>query len=52
MTYNAKPLLKINTTGQRFNDFMISIVQNAKFDGFIMTCIIGNTMLLALKWYN
>jgi hypothetical protein len=52
MTYGAKPILKINTTGQRFVDFMIHLSQNPKFDQFIMVMIIGNTLLLAMKWYN
>ena len=52
MTYSAKPLIKINTTGQKFVDFMIHLCYDPRFDKFIMVCIIGNTVLLAMKWYN
>ena len=52
MTYNTKPEVKINTTGQRFVDLMFRISQNPKFDLFIMIMILANTFLLAMKWYN
>lgn len=51
MTYQAKPQLKINTTGFAFRDFMIKIATSEKFDSFIMFMILGNTFVLMLKWY-
>lgn len=51
MTYQAKPQLKINTTGFAFRDFMIKIATSEKFDSFIMFMILGNTFVLTLKWY-
>lgn len=51
MTYQAKPSIKVNTTGFAFRDFMINIATSEKFDQFIMAMILGNTFVLSLKWY-
>ena len=51
MTYSAKPSLKIVATGSWLRDICISVVTHQYFDGFIMGCIIGNTIVLAIKWY-
>jgi len=32
-------------------DFFIKVAQNYIFDGFIMGCIIANTIVLMIKWY-
>ncbi|PCI31098.1 hypothetical protein COB52_00380 [Candidatus Kaiserbacteria bacterium] len=39
-------------TGNRFKDFNIKIASHPLFDGFIITCIILNTIVLALKFYD
>jgi len=51
MTYQAKPRIKINSTGKKMRDFMIKIATHPKFDQFIMLMILANTFVLALKWY-
>ena len=51
MSYSVKPALKNVHVGSVFRDFCIDIVNHKAFDGFIMGCIIGNTIVLAIKWY-
>ena len=52
-TYSSKPLLKNTHTGSWLRDVFIDIVTNKwfNFDGFILGCIIANTVVLAVKWY-
>jgi hypothetical protein len=52
MAYSANPVLKQQMTGNFFRDSIIMFCDNAKFDGFIMGCIIGNTIVLMIKWYG
>ena len=52
MTYGAKPQLRTVKTGSMIKDFCVDIVTyKGYFDLFIMGCIIGNTIVLAIKWY-
>ena len=51
MTYSALPQLRTVHTDNPFRDFCIDIVTHKAFDLFIMGCIIGNTVVLAIKWY-
>ena len=43
--------MKNVATGSPLRDFCINIVTHPCFDGFIMACIISNTIVLAVKWY-
>lgn len=47
-----KPIKKTKMTGSKFRNLMIHISENVYFDAIIMGCIILNTIVLALKWYN
>jgi hypothetical protein len=51
MTYSVKPALRTIKTGSKVRDFCVDITSHKAFDGFIMGCIIGNTIVLAIKWY-
>ena len=52
MTYGAKPQLRTVKTRSVIKDFCVDIVTyKGYFDLFIMGCIIGNTIVLAIKWY-
>lgn len=52
MTYQSKPRIKINSTGQKFRDGMIKIAMAPAFDQFIMVMIMLNTVVLSIKWYD
>ena len=51
MTYSAIPQVRAVHSGVWIRDFCIDIVTHKAFDLFIMGCIIGNTIVLAIKWY-
>jgi hypothetical protein len=51
MTYSVRPALRNVHTGSWLRDRCIDLVTHKAFDGFIMGCIIGNTIVLAIKWY-
>ena len=51
MCYGAVPQLRTVKTGNVIKDFCVDIVTHKGFDTFIMGCIIGNTIVLAIKWY-
>jgi hypothetical protein len=51
LTYGAKPALKSVKTGSWLRDMCIDFVTWAWFEIFIMACIVGNTIVLAIKWY-
>lgn len=38
-------------TGASCRDAFIRFVEHWLFDAFIMGCIIGNTIVLMIKWY-
>jgi hypothetical protein len=51
MGYQALPEFKQQLTGSMVRDFFIKVAQHYLFDGFIMGCIIANTIVLMIKWY-
>ena len=51
MTYSVKPALRTIKTGSKLRDICVDITSHTAFDSFIMGCIIGNTTVLAIKWY-
>ena len=52
MCYKTKPKIKFLSTGNKFRDFFKVVIENVWFDRFIFTCIILNTIILVLKWYD
>jgi hypothetical protein len=51
MGYQASPVYKQGLTGERLRDAAIKLVQHRMFDLVILGCIVGNTLVLMLKWY-
>ena len=51
MTYTAQPAIRNVHTGNKLRDACVDVVNHKAFDGFIMGCIIANTIVLAIKWY-
>jgi len=49
---NAKPIYKIPTPEHPLRQRCKTVADNRKFEGFIMLCIILNTLALAMKWYR
>jgi len=52
MTYQAKPNVKTNLTGNKCRDFMIKMALHPFFDQFIMAMILLNTLVLGIVWYD
>ena len=53
MTYNVQPRKKVQTgTGNFIRDICIRLVMRRGFDNFVMACILANTIVLALKWFD
>lgn len=50
--YKTKPIKLVKKTGNRCRDVFLRIVSSAIFDWFIITCILLNTVVLALTWYD
>jgi hypothetical protein len=51
-SYKIKPGFKFQTSGNKLRDFCINLVENHWFDRVVISFIILNTVVLALKWYN
>jgi hypothetical protein len=49
---NSKPLVIRNPPKNWIRGWFFRIAENPNFDGFIMTCIILNSVALAMKWYS
>ena len=50
--YNKKPNIIFLETGNKIKDMCYKIASYYLFDHFILTCILLNTLCLALKWYD
>jgi len=53
--YRAKPQVRIREEQHNvscFRNWCIKITNNAKFDTFIMGCIILNTIVMGTEWYD
>ena len=48
MNYKARPLVKVQKTGDKIRDLMIGIAQNKYFDNLILLCILANTVILSI----
>ena len=53
MTYGTKPAKLLTTESRYFvRNAMIKISQSRKFENFIMACIVVNTIVMALIWFD
>ena len=53
MTYKSKPVVSIQgASNGKLRNCCIKIVAKRSFDNLIMLCIVLNTLVLALKWFN
>lgn len=54
MTYVSRPLKDVSSASGRgpIREFCVKIAIKKSFDNFILVCIILNTIVLALKWYD
>ena len=50
--YGAEPKKKFEASGNVCHDFTFAIASGSRFDGFILACILLNTVCLALSWYG
>lgn len=46
------PLVVVDEHKSEFRQFFLNVVQHSKFDVFILTCIIVNTFVLCIVWYD
>ena len=51
MCLNSEPKGKPDRGMSSLRNCCISLVEDKRFDNFIMYCIIGNTVVLSLFWY-
>lgn len=53
MTYQAKPKLLLRQNSQNFlRSLCIKIAKSNIFENFIMFCILLNTLVMALVWFD
>ena len=53
MTYDAKPIIQLQRNSRyALRNFCIQIQQSHHFDNFIMFCILLNTIIMALIWFD
>ena len=50
--YNSQPKKLLQVSGNSCHAFLFKIASSPKFDGFILVCILLNTVCLALSWYE
>ena len=50
--YKSAPVKQTDASGSRIRNFCYKIAVSKRFDMFIFTCIILNTVCLALSWYG
>ena len=53
MTYQAKPKLLLRQNSENcLRSFCIKIAKSNIFENFIMFCILFNTLVMALVWFD
>lgn len=49
---NISPIVVMEDTDSKLRQFARNLVNNTKYDIFILVCIILNTFVLAINWYS
>ena len=50
--FTTNPIKVINETGNKFRDLFAKLARHKAFEIVIITCIVLNTIVLSLAWYD